>query len=127
MTVHFFLALFYSINLKQNISFKFTVHGRVEKAVLKRLPESVFKTRTKGLLLKVAHTNFIRKSNYLFVGTSKYSDCYLLLCGTRVGWWHRRRIKAEEKVKVVASVWWEEFIQFLAALAVLPRTILIIG
>ena len=37
---------------------------------------------------------------------------------------HRRKIKTEEKVKVVASVWGEEFINFLAALAVLPRTIL---
>ena len=37
---------------------------------------------------------------------------------------HRIRIKTEEKAKVVASVWGEEFIQFLAALAVLPRTIL---
>ena len=36
----------------------------------------------------------------------------------------RRRIKAEEKAKVVASVWGEELIQFLATLAVLPRTIL---
>ena len=32
---------------------------------------------------------------------------------------HRRRIKTEEKVKVVAYVWGAEFIQFLAALAVL--------
>ena len=37
---------------------------------------------------------------------------------------HRRRIKTEEKAKVVASVWGEEFIQFPAALAVLPRMIL---
>ena len=37
---------------------------------------------------------------------------------------HRRWIKAEEKAKVVASVWGAEFIQFLVALAVLPRTIL---
>ena len=38
---------------------------------------------------------------------------------------HRRRIKTEEeKAKVVASVWGKEFIQFLAALAILPRTIL---
>ena len=29
---------------------------------------------------------------------------------------HRRRIKTEEKSKVVASVWGEEFFQFLAAL-----------
>ena len=36
----------------------------------------------------------------------------------------RRRIKTEEKVKVVASVWGKEFIQFLAALAFLPWTIL---
>ena len=30
---------------------------------------------------------------------------------------HRRRIKTEEKAKVVASVWGKEFIQFLAVLA----------
>ena len=36
----------------------------------------------------------------------------------------RRRIKTEEKAKVVNSVWGEEFIQFLAVLAILPRTIL---
>ena len=33
---------------------------------------------------------------------------------------HRRRIKTEEKIKVVASVREEAFIQFLAALAILP-------
>ena len=33
------------------------------------------------------------------------------------------RIKTEEKAKVVASVWGTEFIQFLAAPAILPRTI----
>ena len=37
---------------------------------------------------------------------------------------HRRRIKTEEKAKVVASVFGEEFIQFLVALAVLPMTVL---
>ena len=31
---------------------------------------------------------------------------------------HRRSIELEEKAKVVASVWWTEFIQFLAALAI---------
>ena len=36
---------------------------------------------------------------------------------------HRRRIKTEEKANVVTSVWGKEFIQFLAALAVLTRTI----
>ena len=35
---------------------------------------------------------------------------------------HRRRIKTEEKAKVVASVGGgEEFIKFLVALAILPR------
>ena len=37
---------------------------------------------------------------------------------------HRRSLKTEENAKVVTSVWGEEFIQFLVALAVLPRTIL---
>ena len=36
---------------------------------------------------------------------------------------HRRSIKTDEKAKVVAFVWGEEFIKFLAALAILPRTI----
>ena len=34
---------------------------------------------------------------------------------------HRRRIYTEEKAKVVAAVWGTEFIQFLAALAVLHQ------
>ena len=33
----------------------------------------------------------------------------------KVSWGHRRRIETEEKAKVVASVWGEDFIQFLAA------------
>ena len=39
---------------------------------------------------------------------------------------HRRSIKTEAKLKVVACIWGEEFIKFLAALAVLPRTVLIL-
>ena len=37
---------------------------------------------------------------------------------------YRRRIKSKEKAKVVAPVWRGKFIQFLAALVGLPRTIL---
>ena len=36
---------------------------------------------------------------------------------------HRKRIELEYKAKVVASVWGTEFAQFLAGLAILPRTI----
>ena len=36
---------------------------------------------------------------------------------------HRRRITKKDKAKVVASVWGAEFVQFLAALAVLPWSI----
>ena len=36
---------------------------------------------------------------------------------------HRRRMEREAKAKVVAFVWGAEFVQFLAALAVLPRSI----
>ena len=36
---------------------------------------------------------------------------------------HRRRMETEAKAKVVASGWGAEFIQFLAVLAVLPRSI----
>ena len=35
----------------------------------------------------------------------------------------RRRMELEDKAKGVASVWGEEFVQFLAALAVFPRSI----
>ena len=38
-------------------------------------------------------------------------------------WTHRRRKEREAKAKVVASVWGADFFQFLAALAVLPRSI----
>ena len=41
----------------------------------------------------------------------------------RVGQGHRRRMETEAKTKVVASVWGAKFIPFLAALAVLPRSI----
>ena len=38
-------------------------------------------------------------------------------------WWHRRRrIETEGKAKVVAFVWEAEFVQFLAALAVMTRS-----
>ena len=36
------------------------------------------------------------------------------------GFSFRRRIQTEEKAKVVAAAWGEEFIQFLAVLAILP-------
>ena len=44
-------------------------------------------------------------------------------CTTVVSLIHRRRLKTKEKANVVASVWGEEFIQFLAALTIFPRTI----
>ena len=37
--------------------------------------------------------------------------------------YHRRRMELKDKAKVVASVWGTEFVQFLAALAVLPWSI----
>ena len=36
---------------------------------------------------------------------------------------HRRKKETEAKAKVVPSVWGEKFVQFLAALAVLPWSI----
>ena len=36
---------------------------------------------------------------------------------------HRRRMETEGKAKVIAFVWGAEFVQFLAALAVLPLSI----
>ena len=77
---------------------------------------------------------------YIWIGTG----CFILRTGCAFGLEHlvlygecsiqwtwpidhalnRRGIKTEEKAKVVASVWGWEFTQFLASLAVLPRTIL---
>ena len=48
------------------------------------------------------------------------SSCFFVL-STRIK--HRRRMKREAKTKVVPSVWGAECIQFLAAQAVLPRSI----
>ena len=48
------------------------------------------------------------------------------ICGRRrlVSFHLRRiRIKTDAKAKVVASIWGAKFVQFLAALAVLPRSI----
>ena len=39
------------------------------------------------------------------------------------GQYSRRRIELEDKVKVVAAVWGAKFVEFLAALAVLPLAI----
>ena len=42
----------------------------------------------------------------------------------RFGHWggqHRRRIKTEEKARVVAAVWGTELIQFIAALTILHQ------
>ena len=38
-------------------------------------------------------------------------------------WLHRRRMEREAKVKVVVSVWGADFVQFLAAQAILPISI----
>ena len=48
---------------------------------------------------------------------------YLFGKGTMFQSYQRRRMKTEEKAKVVASVWGEEMIKFFTALAVLPGTI----
>ena len=45
------------------------------------------------------------------------------LTSAAVGIRHRRSMETEAKTKVVASVWEAKFIKFLAALAVLPRSI----
>ena len=59
--------------------------------------------------LKTSSTYFLKQPNRLVQGSTK----------------HRGRINTEEKAKIVAAVWGTEFIQFLAALAILDfRTIL---
>ena len=60
-----------------------------------------------------------------FKGSHKVTaiSCYCKLTAKAWHAWHRRWIKTEEKAKVVASVWGAEFIQFLAAIAVLYWTI----
>ena len=51
----------------------------------------------------------------------KKQVCTVGRCSVTDG--HRRRIYTEAKAKIVASVWGAEFIQFLAALAILNRSI----
>ena len=45
--------------------------------------------------------------------------CYKPYSHLSIGFEFRRRIKKEEKAKVVAAIWGTEIIKFLAALAVL--------
>ena len=47
------------------------------------------------------------------------SSCWQWLCNLSAN--HRRRIYTEKKAKVVAAVWGTEFIEFLAALAILHQ------
>ena len=50
----------------------------------------------------------------------QYNSLYSSILHTRM-LWHRRRIYAEEKAKVVAGVWGTDFIPYLAALAILQQ------
>ena len=59
----------------------------------------------------------------LFVKTHVHCGTIRRDLVTSNGLGHRRRIKREEKAMVIASVWVEEFIQILAALAVSHWTI----
>ena len=57
-------------------------------------------------------------------GSMDFSEYILALNATRYTMLllpHRRRIYTEEKTKVIATVWGTEFIQFLAALAILSQ------
>ena len=53
-------------------------------------------------------------------GTGVYKYIYIYIC---IHSGHRRRMETEGKAKVVALVWGAKFVQFLAALAVLSRSI----
>ena len=50
----------------------------------------------------------------------QYNSLYSSILHTRM-LWHRRRIYAEEKAKVVAGVWGTDCIPYLAALAILQQ------
>ena len=67
---------------------------------------------------------FIESQNILSSNLSR-RRCILGVVGGK--FFHRRRIKTEKKAKVVACVWGEEMIQFLAALAVLHWMSFVIG
>ena len=72
---------------------------------------------------------FLKKANLIFLQLDltlncEYAQFFALslaqfLCSNP----HWRRVEREAKAKVVASDWGAEFIQFLAALTVLPRSI----
>ena len=71
----------------------------------------------------------VSQTNYFLTRTRDKRDIVTRIVdemGTGGKWTrpHGRRIKTEKMAKVVASVWGKKFIQFLAALPILPRTIL---
>ena len=63
-----------------------------------------------------------RKQRYIYC-ISGFLNIYLSGRENRHTVQHRRRIKTEEKAKIIAAVWGTEWIQFLAALAILHYTI----
>ena len=82
----------------------------------------------KGLLLK-QETISLAQFQFAFLGPRYIQSITHTLqhrynFSQDMTWGHRTRIKTEEKAKVVACVWEEEFIKFLAPPAILSRTIL---
>ena len=70
-------------------------------------------------------TKHIEYSSAVLSGPIPIVADFLLLKGNaKISYSHRRRMEREAKAKVVASVWGADFVQFLAALAVLPRSFL---
>ena len=67
--------------------------------------------RASTLSLHIHNVHFTLLHNYTYI----YSRFAM-----EEGSIHRRSMELEDKAKVVASVWGAEFVQFLAALAVLP-------
>ena len=79
--------------------------------------------------VQIRKLNFLKSldSSHFLVSPCTGPPCQSTAAGQFVPWSqgpaHRRRIESEDKAKVVASVWGAECVQFLAALAVFPRSI----
>ena len=61
-----------------------------------------------------------QKYNCLAFRSFRVLAGWALLAKLAITLHHRRRIELEDKAKVVASVWRTNFVQFLAAVAVMP-------
>ena len=109
--IQIFAATDELLRLITNSKFYFFFHNRRSESLRMRTPKS--------LLLSIS-TYCGSKPEYFSLNPQTPLPT-LNIYSLALSYPHRRRIKTEAKAKVITSIWGTEFIQFLAALAILHQ------